>query len=295
MNPAAKLKCLVVISISPLILFAGFARAAEINTSLVPLKLCVATFNLRYASNERPNSWPERRPVMKECLRQLSPDLIGTQEGLYQQLKNIESDLPGYKWIGTGRDGGNKGEFMAIFFRTNRFEPLSTNHFWLSDTPDLVASSTWGNSCKRMVTWARFRERNSGREFYFWNTHFDHEVERARQKSAELIVQRMGQLQTDLPLVLTGDFNCAGGKSHAYQTLVTKGGLTDTWTAARERANERLDSFHGFQKPKSNRVRIDWILTRGNAQVDKAEILTFSSGGQYPSDHFPIATWMTLD
>lgn len=271
------------------------ANAAETNTASVqPVKLCVATFNLRYASAERPNSWTARRPVVRDCLRQLAPDLIGTQEGLHQQLKDIAADLPDYDWIGTGRDGGNTGEFMAIFYRRDRFEALATNHFWLSDTPEVVASSTWGNTCKRMVTWVRFRERSSGREFYFWNTHFDHEVEAARQKGAALIRERVEALKSDLPIVLTGDFNCAAGRSQAFDTLVKEGGFTDTWSAARMRVNEPLNSFHGYQTPKTNGVRIDWVLVRGAATVDKTEVVNFSKDGQYPSDHFPVAAWLSL-
>lgn len=48
--------------------------------------LCVMTFNLRFASPKPPNAWPQRRPVLRECLEQAAPDLIGTQEGVYQQL-----------------------------------------------------------------------------------------------------------------------------------------------------------------------------------------------------------------
>ena len=272
----------------------SLGAVASNTVSVSPLKLCVATFNLRYASNERPNSWAERRPVMRDCLRQLAPDLIGTQEGVHQQLKDIAADLPDYDWIGTGRDGGNKGEFMAIFYRRDRFEPLTTNHFWLSDTPEVVASSTWGNTCKRMVTWVRFRERGSGREFYFWNTHLDHEVEVARQKSALLIRERITALKTDLPIVLTGDFNCAAGRSRAYDTLMKEGGFTDTWSSAKARENESFNSFHGFKEPKKNGVRIDWILARRAATVERAEIVTFAKASQYPSDHFPVAAWLTF-
>jgi len=272
---------------------ATFGTTATNSTS-APLQLCVATFNLRYASTEKPNSWPERRPVMRDCLRQLAPDLMGTQEGLLQQLRDIGTDLPDYAWIGTGRDGGDKGEFMAIFYRRARFEALSTNHFWLSDTPEVVASSTWGNNCKRMVTWVRFRERSSGREFFFWNTHFDHEAERARQKSAHLIRERIDDLKTDLPVILTGDFNCTGGRSVAYTTLVKEGGFTDTWTAAKTHVNESWNSFHGFETPQQKGVRIDWILTRSPATVPKSEIVTFSKNGQYPSDHFPVVAWLSF-
>src|SRR5262245_1703534 len=75
----------------------GPASAAE---------LVVMTYNLRYASDQPPNAWPARRPVMKAAIERMAPDLFGTQEGLYRQLKDLAADLPVYDWIGLGRDGG---------------------------------------------------------------------------------------------------------------------------------------------------------------------------------------------
>jgi hypothetical protein len=103
--------------------------------------LDVMTFNLRYASAAAPHSWAERRPVMRQLLLGASPHLIGTQEGLYQQLRDIEQDLGGgYGWIGTGREGGSHGEFVAIFYATDRLVPLEYDHFWLSETPGTIGS-----------------------------------------------------------------------------------------------------------------------------------------------------------
>jgi len=250
--------------------------------------LTVMTFNLRYASDRPPNAWPQRRPVMAGCIRQMSPDLIGTQEGLYQQLKDLHSDLPAYEWIGLGRDGGSRGEFMAIFYRKDRFEPREFDHFWLSDTPNVVASTTWGNSNRRMVTWARFRDRKAGREFYFWNTHLDHQVQLAREKAAALIRERVDAHQTTMPVLLVGDFNAVAGSNKAYDILVKEGGFTDTWSAAKERRNAEYNSFNGFKEPSKHGERIDWILARGQVTVEATEVVTFSENGQYPSDHFPV-------
>lgn len=96
-------------------------------------------------------------------IKKQAPDLIGTQEGVYAQLKDIATDLPAYEWIGLGRDGGSRGEFMAVFYRKDRFEPLKYDHFWLSDTPSVVASTTWGDTNRRMVTWFRFKDRKDQR------------------------------------------------------------------------------------------------------------------------------------
>jgi endonuclease/exonuclease/phosphatase family metal-dependent hydrolase len=181
---------------------------------------------------------------------------------------------------------------MAVFYRKERFEPLEFDHFWLSDTPNVVASSTWGNTNRRMVTWVRFRDRRTGQEFYFWNTHLDHELQPAREKAAALIRERVDDLKTTLPILLVGDFNAEAGANRAYETLVGEGGLQDLWLAAAERRNEGLNSFHDFKGPRPGGVRIDWILARGVARVATAEIVTFSEDGQFPSDHFPVVVWL---
>ncbi len=269
-------------------------NGAELEKTAASAELRVMTFNLRYASNSKPNSWPERRPVMKACVRQCNPDLVGTQEGLYGQLKDLASDLPDYTWIGLGRDGGSKGEFMAIFYKRERFEPLEYQHFWLSDTPETIASSHWGNTNRRMVTWVKFLDRHSGLTFYFWNTHLDHAVQLAREKGADLIKTRVEDLKTDLPIVLVGDFNAVAKANPAYDILVDKAGFTDTWYAAQERKNADLNSFHNFRGPSQGGQRIDWILVKGKAQTTSAEIVTYAEGSQYPSDHFPVLVQLKL-
>ncbi|HKS38335.1 MAG TPA: endonuclease/exonuclease/phosphatase family protein, partial [Verrucomicrobiae bacterium] len=213
-------------------------------------------------------------------------------EGVYDQLKDIHADLPGYEWIGLGRDGGSRGEFMAVFYRKDRFEPLEYNHFWLSDTPNVIASTTWGNSNRRMVTWVRFRDARTKQDFYFFNTHLDHQIQPAREKGAALIRERVDSLKTTLPVLLVGDFNAVAGKNKAYDILVGEGVFTDTWTVAKERRNAEFNTFTGFNEPKKDGARIDWILARGPLTVASTEVVTFSKDGQFPSDHFPVVAWL---
>jgi endonuclease/exonuclease/phosphatase family metal-dependent hydrolase len=249
--------------------------------------LRVMTYNLKYASQEGANAWPDRLPIMVECLKGLEIDLFGTQEGVYEQLKDLARALPSYEWIGLGRDGGSHGEFMAIFYRKDRFDPLEIEHFWLSDTPSVIGSTTWGHSNRRMVTWVRFKDLLLQKEFYFWNTHLDHANQQAREKAAALIRSRVEKLNRKLPVILTGDFNAAGRDNKAYDILVPDT-FSDTWFMARERQGEGLGTFNGFRRiPRDNR-RIDWILLQGEAEVLSSKIVTFARDGQFPSDHFPV-------
>lgn len=268
-----------------LLLGVTLARAAE-----VPLVLRVMTYNLRYASDRPPHAWPDRRPVMSALIAREAPDVIGTQEGLYSQLRELAAGLPDYEWIGLGRAGGSKDEFTAIFFRRGRFEPMAFDHLWLSDTPAVVGSMTWGNRFRRMATWVRLRERATGREFVVWNAHFDHEVEEARQKSAALIRDHLAQVDPAVPLLLVGDFNCDARDSRAHAILTQEAGLTDTWDAAPVRANADLNTFNNFEPPKHAGERIDWILARRPAAVESAGIVSYEDLPEFPSDHFPVTT-----
>jgi endonuclease/exonuclease/phosphatase family metal-dependent hydrolase len=291
MNPVSALLGMMLMMLPP----SGPALANPANgTNGLTGTLCVMTYNLRYASSQPPNAWPQRRPLVRDLVRQISPDVIGTQEGLFGQLQDVAADLPEYEWTGVGRDGGTKGEFMAVFYRRDRLEPLSTNHFWLSDTPEVVASSTWGNTCKRMVTWLKFRDRRTTREFYFINTHFDHEVQKAREKSAELVRQRVSGFDTNLPVLLVGDFNAEAAANPAYEILTHDRFFVDAWAVAPVRQGEGLSTFNSFKAVDRRGVRIDWILMRGEVTADQMEINPFARDGQFPSDHFPVTAWLRL-
>ena len=251
-------------------------------------ELRVMTFNLRYASPRPPNDWPTRRPVMKACLEATKPDLIGTQEGLAGQLADLRSDLPEYAMLGQGREGGDKGEFMAIFYRRERFELLETKDYWLSTTPEVVGSKSWNSSLPRMVTWARFRDKSTGRTFLFVNTHFDHQSEEARGESAKLVRRRLESTPTDQPVLLLGDFNAVAKASAAYATFTGDGYLTDLFRTAPVRKGENLGTFHGYRQANPTGLHIDWLLGRGGWRVRSAEVIAFEAKGQHPSDHYPV-------
>jgi endonuclease/exonuclease/phosphatase family metal-dependent hydrolase len=257
--------------------------------------LDVMTFNLRYASPEAPNSWAQRRPAMGALLRTERPHLIGTQEGLAGQLRELHADLGArYAFVGTGRDGGDRGEFAAVFYDDTRLLPQRSGHFWLSDTPDVVGSNTWAARTVRMVTWVRFLDVVTGARLYAMNTHLDHISEPARQRSAVLIGDRLAAFDPRLPVVLTGDFNApAGPGSPVYDLLVTRAGLVDTWTAAPARG-AAVGTCPGWGPAVPDGERIDWILTTPDVTVRAAAINDYRDGAQCPSDHLPVQARLRL-
>lgn len=253
--------------------------------------LRVMSFNLKYASEGGEHGWGGRRGIVRNAILSEKPDLIGTQEGVYGQLKDMDEDLPEYDWIGLGRAGGSRGEFMAIFYRRDRFEAVAFDHFWLSDTPEVVGSRTWGHDNHRMVTWVRFREKGSGVEFYHWNTHFDHRVQVAREKSADLIMSRIRSVKPVRPVLVTGDFNAPqGGVVHGKMLSRVGDGvvLRDGWEAARKREGGQVSTIHGWRGLSDSERRIDWVLMSGEFVCRRAKVVTYEEGGAFPSDHFPV-------
>ncbi len=258
------------------------ARAAD-----DPLR--VVSYNVRVPMDKTPYTWPERRDAVVESLRELKPDLFGTQEGITEQMKDLDVALPEFARLGQAREGGEKGEYSAIYFRRDRIAPLKHGDFWLSDTPEVPGSRTWGNNLPRMVTWARCKDLRSGREFLWLNTHFDHQSQPSRERSAKLMVERAQALGEGLPVIITGDFNAAAAKNPAYDTFTKEGGFTDTWAVAEKREGEGVSTFNRFAlEPEMSGNRIDWVLFRGPYRVSEAAVVTFRKDGRFPSDHFPV-------
>lgn len=254
---------------------AGRGVAAE-----APIR--VMTFNVRVPVDTGTHAWANRRDLMVKVIKAQHPDVLGTQELTEEQGEYLAAHLPGYAWFGQGREGGSKGEHMGVFYRTDRLQVERSGDFWLSDTPDVPGSKTWGQPYPRMVTWARFRLRDGGGSFAYFNTHFLYRPEdvRARTLSAHAIVQRIGKLPAATRVILTGDFNCAPDTPvHAELTR----GLQDAWATAAHTGPAK--TFHDFTGVPDQ--RIDWILSRGFTPI-AVETVTTHAGANYPSDHFPV-------
>ncbi|WP_239174039.1 endonuclease/exonuclease/phosphatase family protein [Actinoplanes cyaneus] len=273
------------VSSSALDLLTGPARPSDLD---------VMTFNLRYASEAGANTWTQRRPVMRELLDDERPDLIGTQEGFATQLRDVAADLGrDYSYLGLGRDGGDRGEHMAIFYDTTRLRAVESGDFWLSETPEVPASTSWGTARPRMVTWALFEDPRTGKRFYAANTHLDNVSENARRHGAALIAGRLAVFER-LPIVLTGDFNSpATAVSEVHRTLVDRAGLQDVWATAPVRG-PAYATIHNYGPLIADGERDDWILTTRGVTAVAALMNTYRRAGRYPSDHLPVQARLRL-
>lgn len=244
------------------------------------------SYNLRFASEDDPHPWSRRRAASIELLTGLAPDVLGTEEGLDHQLADLMAGLPAhYRLAAEHRHDGGSEENSAIIYDSRTVDLIAIDHQWLSDTPEVPGSISWGHSLPRMYSLATFRRVTDDAEFFVISTHFDHESSRAQLKSAHQLLGRAADLAAGRPLVIMGDFNCSED-SEPYAALIG-GGLRDAYAIAIDRG-PRLGTFNNYGPPMADGARIDWILINDRTTARSARMVDEAPGGQYPSDHLPV-------
>ena len=249
-------------------------------------ELNVMSYNIKLdAPKEGKNSWTNRKPFFINQIKFYEPDVLGVQEAMPNQMKEMDSLLVDYSFIGVGRDDGkDAGEYSAIFYKKKKFKVIESGTFWLSETPDKV-SMGWDAVCNRVCTYGLFENLKTGKKFYLFNTHFDHVGEVARVESAILIDKKIKEINTkDYPVVLSGDFNMED--THKSIQFLSKS-LKDSKEVS-ELTFGPVGTFNGFHFDKPVTRRIDYLFVSKNIDVKKYAVLSDSWDLKYPSDHFPI-------
>ena len=247
--------------------------------------LKVMSYNIRMCSaKDGTNSWEFRYPATALMLEDQKPDVFGVQEAFNYQIRFIEDNFEDYDCVGVGRDDGKqKGEFMSIFWNKKTVKMIKWGTFWLSETPE-KPSMGWDAACKRTATWALMKDKKTGKQFYFVNTHLDHRGTEARKKGLELIVSRIAEINPKgYPMVLTGDFNVKPDNA-ALKDLDSK------MQSARKIAprTDNHPTFNNWGKIKPDMV-IDYIYVSGFSACPEYHTVTEKYGTwKYVSDHYPI-------
>src|SRR5690606_28611892 len=230
-------------------------------------QVTVMTYNIKYANeNDGENSWSQRKDWLVNQIGFHEPEIFGVQEAVLEQLQFLKAELEDYDYLGEGREGGEEGEFTAIFYDKSRFELLQQDTFWLSETPDTL-SQGWDAAYKRVCTYAQFREENTGQEFWVFNTHFDHRGELARSESAKLIIEKIRELNLEgLPLLLMGDLNL-GPDSEPIGRLSAE--FNDSRHSSKGVVFGPEGTFNAYEFTTPITRRIDYIFTDKNTEVLK--------------------------
>ncbi len=282
------------VTIAVLGLTVAIGDMAVAQSSSADLK--IVSFNIRYGTAaDGENHWNKRREFVIDTIKDLKPDLLGTQETLDFQRDYLAEKLGDYDYLGVGRDDGKEaGEMMALYFKRSRFEKIDAGHFWLSETPDVAGSKSWDSSLPRMVTWVKLRdaEHAAAPPILFMNTHFDHKGATARLESAKLIRSKTAELGKNCLVVITGDFN-TDEKSPPYEALFSshdgnESPVVDTYRQVHSTKTNDEGTFSNFVETNAKGPRIDWIAVSRGSKILSAEIIHKARDGRTPSDHFPV-------
>jgi endonuclease/exonuclease/phosphatase family metal-dependent hydrolase len=251
--------------------------------------LRVMTFNIRLDhEGDGQHNWRYRKVEASKLLIDKSIDIVGTQEVLKNQLDDLLQGAPEFAAVGVGRfDGKEAGEYSAILYRKDKFLVEESGNFWLSESPEIAGSKGWDAACERIVTWARFKDIETGKRFVFLNTHFDHVGVKARKNSALLLAKKAEIIAGGLPVILSGDFN-GEPNSEPVEIIRSSGWLFDSGSLTDSKKGP-VWSFHDFGRlPENERPLIDFIFLSAHFQVDSYENIFESFGNTYYSDHNPI-------
>jgi len=258
----------------------------------------VMSFNIRYANpNDGINAWSNRHDLVYDFLNEQKPDIIGFQEALKIQVDQLSNELNAYSYVGAGRDDGkDSGEFTPIFYRKDKYDLLSSSHFWLSETPEVVGSKAWGAVLPRIVTWVQLQDKQNGYIFYVFNTHLSHVSAYARNESTILLLNKIKTIAGSAPVVLTGDFN-ATPEERMYTTM------TNNWKGYKQLWDSRAVSFsddepfqqtfNGFNA-ETPTIVIDHIFVNGYFDVERFVTHKVLKDDVFISDHYPISSELSF-
>jgi endonuclease/exonuclease/phosphatase family metal-dependent hydrolase len=255
-----------------------------------PAAVRVLTWNIHCGQEGGPLwkrfDWAGRKGGVRTAVRQAAPDILCVQEAVAEQVAFLERTLPDHIRVGVGReDGASGGEFCALFFRRDRFELLGSGTFWLDEPTDRPGGGPLLRP-RRICTWARLRDRATGRTVRVYNTHLPTPLEGGGQEAARVILGRIAAGERGDAIILTGDFNTTPGAP--TWRLFTDSGLADSAELAGQAVNAPTYHFYGVRVR-----RLDGILVGPSWQVRRHRILDVKPGTTFPSDHFGVLADLT--
>jgi len=258
--------------------------------SLTAQEIRVMTYNIRYDNPDDPYKWSQRKELIASQVLFQEADVVGFQEALNHQNKDLQALLPEYSWTGVGRDDGKeKGEYCSIFYRKEAYELLGSGTIALSETPDIIGSRSWDAALQRICSWVELKDKKSNLHFFVFNTHFDHQGEIARQKSAELLGKKIPEIAKNQAFVLLGDFNC-DPLSEPFKVLSS---VFNESAAKAMHKHGFPSTYNGWTYQNENPV-IDHIFFSNHLKINYYTILAEHFNGAFASDHYPVISQLSI-
>lgn len=252
--------------------------------------LKITSANIRFDNpGDKGQRWAARMPLLTELINSYSTDLLGTQEGREPQLREFSRTLTKLEISESHRDWIEERMYPCIFFNADTLSIEKSGDIWLSETPTIPGSKSFGSAFPRLCTWAIFEIRKSSERILVVNTHLDHVLMETREKQTEVLITEISKInKNNHPLIIMGDFN-AGPDSPVREKLINAPfELVDHWIEKNETEESTFHKFRGKLSHEDGGNRIDWILVNKKFQCEEVIIDKFKKDTVWPSDHFPV-------
>jgi len=250
------------------------------------LKITLISSNIRFDNPaDKLHSWKYRKSVLTQLLKEHNPVGIGTQEGRRPQLTELKILLNDYEMIDSHRKWIDERMYPTLFLKKNSFRLLESNDFWLSSTPHIAGSKSFGSAFPRLCTWARIQINEN--QLLIANVHLDHTSENVRIEQTNVLCSELLSIRKQDPMILMGDFNSAPGDQVRKILFKNIDDLSDPWITFEK---DEKTSFHNFTGENASGSRIDWILNSKELLPTSIFLEERQIEGTFPSDHFPVVT-----
>lgn len=232
--------------------------------------------------------WEVRKYGYFQMVNTMQPIVMGVQEAEMNQVTDIIANCKGYSYVGVGRnDGAQKGESTSIIYKTDEIQVDDWGTKWHSETPD--TPYTWFPEMSpyspRTHTWAILTVKESGRRFFYLNTHLSLDAE-AQPREVALILQTVEEkCPPGLPVVLSADWNL-----EEDDPILAP--IREKYASARQTAplTDNIETFHwwGSQSTIAKHQHLDHIFWSGFEKCLRFRTLNMKWKGLWISDHHPV-------
>ena len=111
------------------------------------MKFKVISANIRFDNpKDGKHDWNGRREIISKVINNYDTDLLGTQEGWQPQLNDLNSLLTDLEIVDSHRQWIEDRMYPSIFVNPTKIRVIDSGDVWLSETPYVAASKSFGSS-----------------------------------------------------------------------------------------------------------------------------------------------------
>ena len=304
----------------------GKAIAWEVGAYVTPADaITVMSFNVYLHDDADPDGngpkeAADRLNAIQAQILAADPDVLCVQEDNwvttldsfltnngYTALRGKEISRAG--WTGVTYESYS---YQTIYYKTGMFDVGEKGQKWLSDTPDVQYSDSYGNGDTRPrgINYAELTNMATGETFYVFNVHLENGNSETRKNQANKLNDLVSQIAGETPYVICGDFNLSSnpndGDDNDKATLSTLYGaydntrlvadLTETHATFINNSNEgkHFGVADATVTPTSG-IIIDYCFTSKNDfNVYSYDVIAEKQDGIYTSDHLPLVIKVSI-